>query len=66
MPLYHRKLVDSNKIICRDNEHLMHLNTKFKRLKASRTETFISLDNKLTDRFNFESEGQDVSCEGKL
>jgi hypothetical protein len=48
MPLYHRKLVDSNKIICRDNEHLMHLlNTKIQAIEVSRTETFISLDQQI-------------------
>jgi hypothetical protein len=47
MPLYHRKLVDSNKIICRDNEHLMHLLNKIQAIEVSRTETFISLDQQI-------------------
>jgi Lrp/AsnC family transcriptional regulator for asnA, asnC and gidA len=40
---HHRKLVDSNKIICRDNEHLMHLlNTKIQAIEGvSRTETLL-------------------------
>jgi Lrp/AsnC family transcriptional regulator for asnA, asnC and gidA len=48
MPL-HQELVNIDKIICRDNQHLMQLlNTKIQVIEGvSRTETFISLDQQI-------------------
>jgi hypothetical protein len=49
MPLHHRNWSNIDKIICRDNQHLMQLlNTKIQVIEGvSRTETFISLDQQI-------------------